>query len=296
LFNQFNLFLNFFYLISSFMKNIRLKIVLISLAFFVILASCKKDDQTIPPPQEPLARKILLKDIVMPHLPSPYYHFEYNNDSVCVKANFASGYTIYDILYSGDKIREMRNNIIVNHDTLRYIYDNTGKLSLIKFINQENVNYRQAKFTFDGSSINNIEWDLLSNTGDITIDRRLSFEFYPDRNVKSIEDHRYPHAGLPESINITTYEGYDRKINVDDFSLVHDGIHDHLFLLQGFRLQKGNPAKETLVTNGVKYYTVDYNYSYNPDGTPSIKNGSLLFYSGTDSGKVFNVQTQYSYY
>src|SRR5215216_7106987 len=105
----------------------------------VALFSCRKEHTPIPaePPTVPNvpARRVLLKDITIPNLPSPYYHFEYNTDSLVTKADFASGYTTYDVMYNGNKIGEMRNNIIVNHDTLRYVYDDAGKLVLIKFIN-----------------------------------------------------------------------------------------------------------------------------------------------------------------
>src|SRR5678816_2981040 len=93
----------------------------------VILAmvSCQKETVTIPSVPQASNKKILLKDITIPHLPSPYYHFEYNADSTVAKVSFDSGLTMYDLVYSGSRIGEMRNNIIVNHDTLRYVYDNT---------------------------------------------------------------------------------------------------------------------------------------------------------------------------
>jgi hypothetical protein len=173
----------------------RYRLVLLILIFVVTLLSCRKenrDDPPNPPPGPQIEKKVLLKDITIPHLPSPYYHFEYNSDSLCTKANFASGYTIYDILFDGNRISEMRNNIIVNHDTLRYVYDNTGKLTLIKFINESNVNYRQVKFVYDGSQISEIEWDLKGGANDFFADRKLTFSFYPDGNVKTILDHRFP--------------------------------------------------------------------------------------------------------
>lgn len=271
--------------------------VLLALASVIIQTSCKKNHVVPTPlPENPSARKILLRDIVMPHLPSPYYHFEYNEDSLPVKANFASGYTIYNILYANDRISEMQNSIIVNHDTLRYEYDNAGKLVLINFISESNVNYRRAKFTYIGDQVSMIEWDFRQGGSDFAVDRTLTFDFYTDGNVKTIVEHRFPHSGLPEQNNLTVFEGYDDKINVDDFSLVHDGIHDHLFLFSGFRLQKSNPAKETFTTNGVKLYSVDYNYNYNADQTPITKKGSLLYYSGADSGKRFDIRTDYTYY
>jgi hypothetical protein len=262
-----------------------------------LLLSCKKENR--PNPVEPSivpSKHILLKDISIPRLPSPYYHFEYNTDSLVTKADFASGFTIYDVLYNGGKISEMRNNIIVNHDTLRYVYDNTGKLALIKFINTTNVAYRHAFFTYDGNLIKEIEWDHKQSDGTFVIDRTLSFSFYPDGNVKTITDHRPPVAGVPDYISVKTFEQYDDKINVDDFSLVHDGIHDHLFLLQGFRLQKNNPKKEMLSVNDSNLYTIDYTYTYNNDNTPSNKAGDFLYLSGQYQGQRFHTNSFYTYY
>jgi hypothetical protein len=271
--------------------------ILLTLSVAVLLISCKKEHR--PRPVEPpvvSGKRILLKDITIPHLPSPYYHFEYNTDSLVTKANFASGFTIYDILYSGTRISEMRNNIIVNHDTLRYSYDNAGKITLIKFINQTNVVYRHAVFTYDGDLIKEIEWDRKQTDGSFFIDRTLSFSFYPDGNVKTITDHRPPTPGVDDYISIKTFEQYDDKINVDDFSLVHDGIHDHLFLLQGFRVQKNNPKKELLSVNGVNLYTIDYTYTYNNDNTPSNKAGDFLYLSGQFAGQRFRTNSFYTYY
>src|ERR1700754_4190910 len=102
--------------------------VLLIVISILILFSCKKehaiDAGTIP---SATPRKILVKDITLPGLPSPYYHFEYSADSMITLVDFASGYTIYDVLYDGNRITEMRDNIFVDHDTLRYIYNETGK-------------------------------------------------------------------------------------------------------------------------------------------------------------------------
>src|SRR5215217_7511767 len=253
----------------------------------MILFSCRKEHTPIPtePPTVPNvpARRVLLKDITIPNLPSPYYHFEYNTDSLVTKADFASGFTIYDVLYGNNKISEMRNNILINHDTLRYTYDNTGKLSLIRFINQSNVVYRHVTFTYNGDLIKEIEWDHKEANIGFLIDRTLTFTFYPDGNVKTITDHRPLRTGVPEHTYITTFDQYDDKINVDDFSLIHDGIHDHLFLLQGFRLQKNNPKKEIFSADGVNLYTNDYTYVYNNDNTPSTKTGDFVYTSGPDA-------------
>lgn len=272
----------------------RLHYVLVILCFTVLLA-CKKEPA--PKPVEPApAKHGLLKDITIPNLPSPYYHFEYNTDSLITKAGFSSGFTMHDVLYSGNKISEMRNNTFTNHDTLRYSYDQTGKVTLIKFIDKTNVAYRRVFFTYNGNFIKEIEWEHKQADGGFLNDRTLSFSFYADGNVKTITDHRPSNGSSPQSLSVKTFEQYDDQINVDDFSLIHDGINDHLFLPQGFRLQKNNPKKEKLSENGTDLYTIDYTYTYNADKTPSNKAGNLLFLSGEYAGQKFQTNSFYTYY
>jgi hypothetical protein len=269
--------------------------LLLVIFFLTALTSCKKEHNH-PSPAVPSAKKVLLKDITIPNLPSPYYHFEYGADSLVSKAGFASGYTNYDVLYNGSRIGEMRNNILVNHDTLRYVYDNGGKLVMLKFINTANVLYRTVFFSYNGDQIKEIEWDRKEGNVGYLIDRTLTFTFYSDGNVKTITEHRPAIDGVPEYSSVKTFEQYDNGINVDDFSLIHDGIHDHLFLLQGFRLQKSNPRKEKLSVNGTDLYTIDYTYTYNNDNTPSNKAGDFLYLSGQYAGQRFQTNSFYSYY
>jgi len=267
---------------------------------FALLLSCKHHisdlvDSPVDPPHVP-TRHILLKDIIVPNIPSPHYHFEYNTDSLVTHVDFESEYTRYDVLYSNGRISEMRNNIFINHDTLRYSYDNAGKLTLIKFINDANIVYRHAFFTYNGNLIKEVKWDRKQADGSFFTDRILSFSFYADGNVKTITDHQPAVPGVDDYISVKTFEHYDDKVNVDDFSLVHLGIHDHLFLLQGFRLQKNNPRKEMLSVNGTDFYTIDYTYTYNNDNTPSNKAGSLLYLNGQYAGQRFQTNTFYTYY
>ncbi|HEY4209352.1 MAG TPA: hypothetical protein VGM31_21150 [Puia sp.] len=245
------------------------------------------------------AKKILLKDITMPHLPSPYYHFEYNPDSTVSRVEFDSQLTMYDVLYNGGRISEMRNDIIVNHDTLRYLYDDAGKVFMIIFKNQSNVTYRHVSFMYDGDRVKEISWDHAEGQVGYLIDRVLTFTYYPDGNVKTIAERRPEQTGVPEFTSTTLFEQYDDKVNVDDFDLVHDGIHDHLFLFQGFRLQKSNPGKETFFgRSGTDSagYSVNYAYTYRNDGTPTLKAGDLLFTAGSQAGQRFQVSTSYTYY
>ncbi|HEY4334393.1 MAG TPA: hypothetical protein VGM89_00805, partial [Puia sp.] len=159
-----------------------------------------------------------------------------------------------------------------------------------------NVLYRHVSFLYNGDQVKEIDWDhKIANVG-FQIDRTLKLTYYSDGNLKTVEQLRRADDG---SVTNSTwqYEAYDDKINVDDFDLVHDGIHDHLFLLQGFRLQRNNPARETFTQSaGQTGYTVDYTYTYNSDHTPSAKAGTLTYTDGPDAGKKFPVSTSYTYY
>jgi hypothetical protein len=262
----------------------------------VIIVSCKKDHYVTPatPPAEP-AKKILLKDITVPHLPSPYYHFEYGPDSSVVKASFDSELTNYDVIYSNNRIGEMRNNILVNHDTLRYLYDNTGKLGLINFINDQGVIYRHAMLLYNGQQVREIDWDRKVGTVGYIIDRTLSFDYFADGNVKVIREHRPSINGSQDLNAVMQYDQYDDKINVDDFMLTHDGVNDHLILFSGFRLQKNNPGREIRTGDGVNYIITN-TYNYNRDGAPLLKMSDLLFTNGAEAGTRFPASTNYSYY
>ena len=273
------------------------RIIFCTIAFAFIIISCKKDPvQNDPPPDPPSAtQKILLKDITIPRLPSPYYHFEYGADSLVNKADFASGYFMYEVLYNSGRISEMRNNIIVNHDTLRYVYDNLGRVSKVHFIDQNNLLKRHVVFHYNGAMVSQITWDHKANNSEFIIDRTLSFTYHPDGNLKDMTDFGPASPGIDE-INFTThFDEYDDKINVDDFTLIHDGIHDHFLLLPELHLQRNNPRKQW-VTGITDQYTVKYIFTYNADNTPILKSGELVFNSGSLSGKKFLVSTNYSYY
>ena len=262
--------------------------------FFMV--SCKKEtNNTIPAAPPAPSQHRLLKDLIEPSLPSPYYHFVYRADSTISSLSFASGFTMYDVFYSGGMISEMRNNIIVNHDTLRYIYGDMNHIATINFINQAGIIYRHALFHYDSDRISEIDWDHKDDVAGFVIDRTLTFTYFPDGNVKEIKEHR-PANGIETETNFTTaYDQYDDKINVDDFTLWEDGFHDHLFLLSGLHLQKNNPRKEVRTGDGANY-TVDYAYTYDGDGAPLEKDGNLIYTTGTQAGQRFHVSTIYSYY
>lgn len=248
-----------------------------------------------PPPPPPPAANVFLKDIVIPLLPSPYYHFEYDTTGRVTAVSFASGLTMYDVTYDGDRIAELRNNIIVNHDRLVYSYDDAGRVGLIRYVDSQGVTFTRVVFSYDGQQLTRVERNRRLDDGFI-IDKTTSFSYHPDGNLRDLTEHRPPIAGLQEeATSITHFEQYDTGTNVDAFGLLHDEFFDHLVFLPGVQLQKGNPRRETRTGDGTNY-TVDYTYAYDNRNRPLSKNGDLVILNGADTGRRFQTTSVFSYY
>ena len=72
---------------------------LVLLIVTTVLFSCQKEKGSLPstttppsnPPSDPpVATSVMLKEIVIPNLPSPYYHFDYDQSSKVSFVSFAS--------------------------------------------------------------------------------------------------------------------------------------------------------------------------------------------------------------
>jgi hypothetical protein len=261
------------------------------------LLSCnkKKEGEIIapPPPPPPPPPTVFLKDITIPNLPSPHYHFEYDAAGKVIFFSYASGDRMYEVLYKGDKISEMRNNISINHDTLRYTYDAAGKVSVVKYIDEHNVNYKRCFLTYTGNQLQKIEWELKQPAGFI-IDHSMTFTYLPDGNLSEMIDHTPPVNGQTESTRVTKFEQYDDKVNTDDFMIVHEG-EKHMLLFPGLKLQRNNPGKETR-TGTTLNYIIDYTYTYNNKGAVLTKTGDLLFTNGQNQGQRFQTHATQTYY
>src|SRR5689334_1711186 len=106
----------------------------IALLFVAAALGCSSDSApTTAPIPDPLP-VTLLKDIVIPSLPSPYYHFAYDATGRMTNASFASGFTMYTLSYANGRLSEMQNNIIVNNDRLVYHYDDAGNVAQIDYV------------------------------------------------------------------------------------------------------------------------------------------------------------------
>ena len=107
----------------------------------------------LSPPPDPVIPVVFLKDVVIPRLPSPYYHFEYDAAGKVSFVSFASDFTRYDVVYNGDRISEMKNNIIVNKDRLQYSYDNAGRVSTVTYADSTGLVYTRLNLSYDGKKL-----------------------------------------------------------------------------------------------------------------------------------------------
>jgi hypothetical protein len=273
------------------------------LAAVVSLLACSSERVTTepsnPPPQPPApppSARVLLKDVVIPNLPSPYYHFAYNSEGRVNAASFASDLFIYDIVYAAGRISEMRNNILVNHDRLTYTYDGEGRVVRVDYVDsEEEVVFTRLALSYDAEQLVNVERQRLLQSGTFVTDKTMSFAYYPDGNLMTLTEHRPELNGQPEITTVDRFENYDDGINVDAFALIHDDFFDHLVLLPGVELQKSNPARQVRTGDG-ENFTVDYTYGYDGTKRPLAKSGAVLFSSGPNAGKRFQTSAVFSYY
>ena len=265
------------------------------LAFLVaVVSGCSTDSQPVTAPQPDPRPVVLLKDIIIPRLPSPYYHFAYDATGRMTNASFASDFTMYALSYANGRLSEMQNNIIVNHDRLVYQYDNAGNVAQVDYVGSNGV-FAQVRFSYDGAKLVGLERQRKTASG-FVVDKTMTMAYGADGNLSDITDHRPAIEGVqPETTTSDHFENYDTGLNVDGFGLLHQEFFDHLILLPRVQLQKNNPGRVTHSGDG-DHYVVEYTYQYDGQNRPVNQAGVLTFTTGTQAGQRFDVGASYSYY
>ena len=263
----------------------------------VLVAACEGESGTsAPPPQvPPPPPSVQLRDVVIPNLPSPYYHFEYDTSGRVRVASFASGFLIYDVVYEGGRISEMRTNILVNRDVLKYAYDAAGRVSEIRYIDSNGLAYTTLSLSYDAQKLMRIERARRVGSG-FAVDKTMSFTYHGDGNLAELTTHRPPIDGRQdETTTVDRFEAYHDDINVDSFGLIHDEFFEHLVLLPGVQLQKGNPGRQIHTGDGINF-RVDYRYTYDAKNRPLTKTGEATLLNGSDAGRTFQTNSVFSYH
>lgn len=263
-----------------------------ALVLICLLTACSKSKPSNPQP--PTSASLLLKDVIWTGLPSPFYHFEYNDDSDITKASFASGQAVYDVIYNDGKIAELRNNTTGNKDRLVYTYSN-GKPAVIQYINSEGVNYKRCFLEYNSAQqLSRIEWELKVGSTSFAAQKTLQFSYDANKNASLVTTHHHEIDGVqPDLLFTDRYENYDSKMNADGFSLIHEE-DEHLLLLPGTSLQQNNPQKVTRTGDGINY-EINYSYTYNNKQMPLTRNGIMHFTNSPDADDI-TLSTSFTYY
>lgn len=266
----------------------------ISMWLLPLVFACNKKSDPIVPAPVPVVEK-RLKALNWQSLPSPYYHFAYDNAGRIVSASHAAGIRNYQFTYSGSNIQEVKNNAGPNQDRLLYHYEN-GKVTAIKYINKEGENYQRCFLAYNEvGQLKSMEWETKLGTVGFAQQRTVSFVYYSAGDVKERRDQLHAIPGLQEeALHVDLFENYDQGNCADEFMLLHNP-NEHMIFLPGIRIQKHNPAKITRTGTGLQYSS-EYVYVYDSKGWPISKTGKVRLNSGPNAGQEFQVNIGYSYY
>ncbi len=276
--------------------------ILFTLFAFTFIA-CRKQHTQQPNPQPVIAADtaiLKLKDLTEKDLPSPYYHFDYNDSGYVTKASFASGLSFYDLTYSNKKLTEMDMNKDIPFDTrkdkLKYQYDDKGNLTGISVFDKDGVLYRKCLLTFSASrQLQQLRWDVKVNSG-FSTELTIAFTYYTDGNLEMISYSSSPIDSQPLAFYEDKFEDYDNKPNADGFSLIHaNPYYLDFVLLPSVHLQLHNSRRVTRTGDGANYI-INYTYTYDAKGRPIEKKGDFVYTNGTSAGTHTDLLTTFSYY
>ena len=272
----------------------RTRLLIFAASILATVAACSSDRVSGPTPPPPPPAGVLLKDISYSRLPSPYYHFDYDDAGKITSVSFASGLATYSPHYQSDRIHD----VDVTAGTLNrlfYTYDDQGRVVAIRNTDATGANTQLWFLTYSGQQLTSIERDR-AVTGGFIVELTMGFLYSEDGNLLELSQHYPAIDGLQaEHTTVDVFERYDDKVNVDDFDLLHPGFFDKLLLLPGVRLQVNNPGRVVHIGDDPQY-SVDYTYTYNDQKRPLTRSGTLVFVTGPNAGQSFAVDAAYSYY
>ena len=268
-------------------------LLVLTLLFATI--SCRKEKIGHPDPPSTGVALLKLKDVTVNNLPSPYYHFEYNDTGNITLAEFSAGIKSYQVTYAGKDIASMLNTADPgNNVKLDYVYNNGDLIAVVvKSMNGDVLRHCIISYS-PGQQLQEIDWDLRDGNIGFYLEQSMKFSYYPDGNLMQMVTHNYPVGAQTEATYTDRFENYDDHVNVDAFSLLHTSPHD-LILLPGLKLQLNNPRRVIHTGDGVNF-DINYTYSYDAMKRPTSKTGDVTVTNGSAAGQHYESRTAFSYY
>ena len=263
----------------------------------LILAACSKSSDgpkpaPVPPPVQFDTTLTRLKQIEISNLPSPYYHFTYNDSGYATHIDFASGFFRYDVTYNNRRISKLTNN--VNGDWLQYQYQNGKVIAIDEFSGITGTALQRYEFSYDFMQrLVHVEWFIITGNNEKILDKKADLKYTNDSNLSEYSYSIRMDDGTIQWISTTTYGNYDNKKNVDDFGLIKQ-FFEHLLYLPGVRLQMNNPMSGTMIS-AANTYEINYQYQYSQD-RPISKISKIRQTRGANAGREVTSNTTYTYY
>lgn len=265
-------------------------LTILLLGFTLAVTACKKERVPVPapPPAGDDRSAVLLKDIVEVSLPSPYFHFSYNDSGYVKEIGFADGFFYYDVFYESKRVSLLQNRI--DNSRLDYSYVN-GKVARIAKSNGGKISWTYP-LSYQNNQLKEVNW-YRHEAGDSVLERKVVLFYGTDENLSSYEDYWRNGSGELKRSRTFVYSNYDKGTNVDDFCLFKNFFEDVLFL-PGVKLQKNNPGLVHILGDQ-NDYEISYSYTYKND-LPIEKTGRMKQTRGESGNKEVKLTTLYSYY
>lgn len=260
--------------------------LILLLVAILCLAACRKDKCPDEPSPGPVIPKpindipvVKLRTMSVDKLPSPWYEFSYDQEGYITKLTHSSGLIFYDIDYLNDRVRTLHANRgvtgNVNKDILRYTYSDSLAVSITVTDINKHI-YRKALLTYTPQNrLQRLTWQVDTGNNVLVDEQTLTFSYYPDGNLRTIDFHHLPVAPFMETRYTDHFEKYDNKENADGFALLHTPLH-HPVLLPSVRLQRNNPGRYYRTGQGATF-DARYTYTYDAAGRPLLKTGPVTF-------------------
>ncbi|MFT3822624.1 MAG: hypothetical protein QM731_01845 [Chitinophagaceae bacterium] len=258
-----------------------------ALLLFIAFISCNKKDSTPNNTISTDAQRHKLKEVTVQNLPSPYFLYQYDANNFVTTLNHESGFYQYTLEYRNNRLYQLVNNTAVNHDTLRYYY-NEGKVVRIDLLQPNEGKTEETGFQYDNSGrLTQVTWKKMT-TG--AVFKKMLFTYNQQSNLSKAEIYYQAGNGL-QKLNEYQYLQYDDKINLTSGYLLKEA---HFLFLPQVHLQKNNPIQVKLlgVTNDFEYNNT---YVYN-DSLPTVKTMVMTQTRGTGTGTTITGVTRYTYY
>jgi hypothetical protein len=267
--------------------------VILFLAAAIALTACSKNNPGAVKAVDPIAPPdtiYRLKEITERGMPSPYFHFDLNENGSVKEINFAQGFFIYRPVYEGSRIVSMTN--IQDKSLLQYNYSGNEISSIRKTdsIGQPMWLYR---FRFSNGRPSEIDWIRFRTTQDSIIERRVLLEYFADGNLRQYQDLWRDATDVLSLSRTVRFSAYDHKKNVDDFYLLKNFFEDLLYV-PGLRLQENNPGLVEL-SGASNDFRIEYLYDYR-GSVPAQRRGLFRQTRGDGPSAATELLTNYFYY